>query len=226
MITMSIDKLTSLLMGHDERRPMIHEQSTSAPVSGIFGPPPTKVNYADDRGRNGDPGKGKNKEKGRGRETGNGSGSGYCSHSVGFFGGGGGSFFDGYWNVQGSSVGGSSFQSYGRGTFQVEISTRTEFRDILDLDPSLSPEPFHLLGPLGPAHSEPSLVWHLLTAQLLHWFCARTATDPVTLPRFVSSDTFLMFRLILLELLLKDFMTLTGTWTWVPHIMSLPTLPT
>ncbi|PKI43095.1 hypothetical protein CRG98_036574 [Punica granatum] len=103
MVTMSIDELTSLLMGHDERHSYaaMKEQSASAPLSGILGPPPTEVNFADGRGRNEDRGKGK-----KGKSSGRGNGSSYGGHNTRFFGDGHGeSYSGGYWNGHGQGGG-------------------------------------------------------------------------------------------------------------------------
>ncbi|PKI64053.1 hypothetical protein CRG98_015585 [Punica granatum] len=76
MVTMSIDELTSLLMGHEERRSYAttreqSQQLTPAPLSGILGPPPAEVHYTDSHGRtnyrgNNYGGKAKNIGKGKG----------------------------------------------------------------------------------------------------------------------------------------------------------------
>ncbi|PKI49607.1 hypothetical protein CRG98_029997 [Punica granatum] len=89
MVTMSIDELTSLLMGHEERRSYTttreqSQQLTPAPLSGILGPPPAEVHYTDSRGRidyrgNNYGGKAKNRGKGKGI----GQGSAYGGHGLG-----------------------------------------------------------------------------------------------------------------------------------------------
>ncbi|PKI45466.1 hypothetical protein CRG98_034121 [Punica granatum] len=89
MVTMSIDELTSLLMGHKERRSYAatseqSQQLTPAPLSGILGPPPAEVHYIDSCGRidysgNNYGGKAKNRGKGKGI----GQGSAYGGHGLG-----------------------------------------------------------------------------------------------------------------------------------------------
>ncbi|PKI61253.1 hypothetical protein CRG98_018352 [Punica granatum] len=89
MVTMSIDELTSLLMGHEERRSYAatreqSQQLTPAPLSGILGPPSAEVHYTDSRERidyrgNNYGGKAKNRGKGKGI----GQGSAYSGHGLG-----------------------------------------------------------------------------------------------------------------------------------------------
>ncbi|PKI71242.1 hypothetical protein CRG98_008417 [Punica granatum] len=76
MATMSIDELTSLLMGHEKRRSYAatreqSQQLAPALLSEILGPPPAEVHYTVSRGRSDDRGYGyggktKNRNKGKG----------------------------------------------------------------------------------------------------------------------------------------------------------------
>ncbi|PKI66392.1 hypothetical protein CRG98_013194 [Punica granatum] len=89
MVTICIDELTSLLMGHEERRlyAATREQSqqlTPAPLSGILGPLSAEVHYIDNHGRidyRGINYGGKAKNRGKGK--GIGQGSAYGGHGLG-----------------------------------------------------------------------------------------------------------------------------------------------
>ncbi|OWM76997.1 hypothetical protein CDL15_Pgr010572 [Punica granatum] len=106
MVTMTLDELTSLLMGPEERRAYAarqHQPSPNppAPLSSILGPPPAEVHFRDGRDRGGRQGKGKGKG---GRHGSSGPSSGHGS------GGYGGSGYSGN-----PSFGGSGGQGGGAG---------------------------------------------------------------------------------------------------------------
>ncbi|PKI65481.1 hypothetical protein CRG98_014139 [Punica granatum] len=72
MLTMSTEELQSFLAGHEERRLYAAVQNTPsvvsslAPLSGILGPPPGEVNYANSHNNQGRCGNGSGKGNGKG----------------------------------------------------------------------------------------------------------------------------------------------------------------